>query len=540
MNALLKVLFISAVAVASSTAWPFTGTRSALIVGVSTYNSPSVPPLKGVPHDIANARAMARAMGIPDDRMTVLLDSQATKAAILVALERLASAMNEGGRAFIYFTGHGTRWYEPSAKGCREGLLAYDRRAITNEEIAQRIKRLGEMADKVVVVFDACHSDGVRGAGQPKTRSIAAGGLTPKFSPEVSGEAQVCDQVSNMLTRSLLAESTKLGALEENFVQITSARADEVSFDDPEKGGLATQGLTQCLLSSATDSDGSGAASIREIEVCAQRIVNEKLKPFPDLRPHHIRVIGNRNIVPVAVVRPPQASAQLVEAPPASIPPVQTPTPVAAPANPPPAPPSPPPLPVALIPVLPPASALPAQPAAAEPVIQPPAPTMASLATLKDIEQQRNPRRKVDVKLSRSELRIGKDPLQLTVTSSHAGHVYLVMLGSDGKSFYLLFPNGLDSDNRIAAGKPLSLPRPDWQLMARGPTGENHLLVLVADTPRDLTSWSTAPPSAAAPFTYSLTDLPGRTSLLEFLIGRGVTGTSESFGARLLSIKEVK
>ena len=69
-------------------------------------------------------------------------------------------------------------------------------------------------------------------------------------------------------------------------------------------------------------------------------------------------------------------------------------------------------------------------------------------------------------------MRIGRDQLQLSVTSSHAGHVYLLMLGSDRKSFYLLFPNGLDGDNRIQAGKPLALPRPDWALM------ENVLLWL--------------------------------------------------------------
>jgi hypothetical protein len=76
-------------------------------------------------------------------------------------------------------------------------------------------------------------------------------------------------------------------------------------------------------------------------------------------------------------------------------------------------------------------------------------------------------------------------------------------------------------------------------LMARGPEGENHLLVMVTDTPRDTKVLSTSAPNAAAPFTFALNDLEGRSALLDFFIGRGVTGTSESFGAQLLTIREV-
>lgn len=170
----------------------------------------------------------------------------------------------------------------------------------------------------------------------------------------------------------------------------------------------------------------------------------------------------------------------------------------------------------------------------------PPAePALASLATLRDIEQQRNPRRRVEVKLNTPAMRIGRDQLQLSVASSHSGHVYLLMLGSDRKSFYLLFPNGLDGDNRIQAGKALTLPRPDWALMARGPEGENHMLVMVTDTARDLKVLTPSPPNASAPFTFTLNDLQGRTGLQDFFIGRGITGSSESFGAQLLTIKEV-
>ncbi len=169
-------------------------------------------------------------------------------------------------------------------------------------------------------------------------------------------------------------------------------------------------------------------------------------------------------------------------------------------------------------------------------------PVLASLATLRVIAQQSNPRLKVEVALSRNRLKIGKDPLALTVKSSHNGDVHLVLLGSDRKSFYLLFPNGLDSDSRIQANQRLSLPPSDWKLVAQGPAGIDQLLVLVlvlvSGTPRDRKALPASLPDAAAPFSFSLNDLPSRAALIDFFAGRGVTGGSESYGAKLLSIQE--
>jgi hypothetical protein len=176
--------------------------------------------------------------------------------------------------------------------------------------------------------------------------------------------------------------------------------------------------------------------------------------------------------------------------------------------------------------------AVPVKPIAEEPLL-------ASLATLKDIEQQRNPRRQVDVQVAKRSLRIGRDLLELNIKSSHDGYVYLVLLGSDAKSFYVLYPNGLDQDNRIQAGKLLKLPNPDWQIKAAGPVGTDHILVMVSASPRKLDKLTLATPTAAEPFTFALNDLGGRSALINFLTGTGVDGRSETFGAKIVSVKEV-
>jgi hypothetical protein len=492
--------------------------RSALIIGVGEYGYSGVTPLVGVKHDMVSAAKIAAAMGIPESNVKYLRNSQATKTNILEALKQLGDTSGDGSRTFVYFSGHGTR--QSAGNECVEGLLTYEGSTISNQEFAGATQKIAKMSDKFITLVDACHSEGVV---PPKTRALIKDQLTPKFYMKSGTAADACSVISNYKTRSLLPEVTKLGALKENFVQVSSSRPDEVSFDEPDKGGLATQGIRDCLLSQAKDTNQSGAVTLEEVQQCAQRFVDGRLKNVPGIKPHHITVTGNRNLIPVQ--RPPTVVAL-------ATPPVEPPKPVVAPPTPPvivaaPAPAPQPPV----------TSATPIALPAPE-KIPPQEPLLASLATLKDIEQQRNPKRMVDVKVSKPVMKIGKDSLDLSIKSSHDGYIYMILLGSDAKSFYVLYPNGLDKNNAIKAGQTVRIPKPDWEVKAAGPEGTNNLLVMVSDSPRKLNTLTMAEPTAAEPFTYALNDIGGRSALINFLTNSD--GKSESFGAKLVAIKEVK
>lgn len=520
--------------------------RTALIIGLSEFANPSVPVLTGVPYDILSAKKIALKMGIPESNIRVLRDSQATKENILKELRLLGDSTDAGARSFVYFSGHGTRYNDDASGGCVEGLLSYDQQAITNAEFAKATQKLAGKADKSLVMIDACHSQGVV---PPKnsTRSMTNGNFVPKFFLEAKSSPNLCSQPSNQRTRSLVGEATKIGALQENFIQITSSRADEVSFDEPDKGGIATQALRDCMLGEAKDLNKSGAVSLDEIQQCAQAAVNKKLQNAVGITPHHITVSGTRNLIPVL------AQPVTVAATTASTPTNTTQTSVAVSTNNTVTAATAPlvsnlPITVATGPSKPTGStnSVPSTTSAPLQIAQTTgesvpndSPFTASLATLKDIEGQSNPKRKVDIKVSKSSLKIGKDSLDLAIRSSHDGYIQLVLVGSDAKSFYVLFPNGLDKDNRISAGQTVKVPKPDWQVKSSGPVGTNHLLVMVTDSPRKLDTLKMSEPTAAEPFTFSLNDLAGRSELLNFLIGKGVNGRSESFGAKIVSIKEV-
>ena len=566
-----------------SPVWSKGAYEHALLVGVSRYADPAITELTGVPHDIESARQIAAAMGIPPANISVLRDAQATKANIVAALRRIGAAGSDGGRVLLYFSGHGTRWADPVAKGCVEGLLTYDREVIVNREWAELTRTVSQRADQLIVMFDACHSQGVT-AG---TRSLG-GGMRPKFFMKAQEAGDLCSQPVNLRTRSLVQASHALGALNENVVHITSSRPNEVSFDEPGKGGLATQGVRDCLLGKAKDLDGSGAVSLAEVEHCAQQVVRDKLKPHAELIPHHVSVAGFRNLVPVPVSPPPATVAQAAPNRPTANPGpsaeqvraekerlareaaeraeaerqrqaleqaalqaqaderqrqreaerlrVERELAAAAEAE------------AAALQAAMAAQALasaapaaPTDPAApvATPAPTTPAPEVSARATLRDLEQQRDRRQKVGVRLDKPRLRIGQDFLNLQITAPHDGYVYLVMMGSDERSFYVLFPNGLDNNNRVRTGQTLRLPGPTWQLQAAGPAGTNELLVMVTRQPRALGGLQSDASGAGSPFVTAAADADGRQRLQRALLGQG-SAAANRFSAQRITVEEVQ
>lgn len=164
---------------------------------------------------------------------------------------------------------------------------------------------------------------------------------------------------------------------------------------------------------------------------------------------------------------------------------------------------------------------------------------LASTATLQDIYAMRNGRLKLEVDAP-AQLTIAKDALQFSVRSNTAGYLYAVMLGSDGRSFYLLLPNKLDGDNRIRANTTYRFPRPGWAIKAGGPEGVNHLLFVVSQSPRDPRVFVPAgSDEGGGVFTFAVTDLIARQRLIDFFVGRGVQGRNRQMAAAMVTIKEV-
>lgn len=106
--------------------------------------------------------------------------------------------------------------------------------------------------------------------------------------------------------------------------------------------------------------------------------------------------------------------------------------------------------------------------------------TPAAASRLQALLAQADPGWGVQLAASAATLRIGRDDLALTVTSTRAGYLTLLSAGSDGRTLGLLYPGQRDTLRQVAAGAPFLVPK-RWR--ARGPAGTNRIVAVVSETP---------------------------------------------------------
>ncbi len=104
------------------------------------------------------------------------------------------------------------------------------------------------------------------------------------------------------------------------------------------------------------------------------------------------------------------------------------------------------------------------------------------------IFEQRDRNHHVSVAVAQSQVEIGRDKVSFTVHSARAGYLYVLMVGTDRRNFWVLFPNQLDADNHVSAKGRLNLPRKTWELKVGGPPGTDHFVAVVSRNQRDFTA----------------------------------------------------
>lgn len=124
-------------------------------IGVNRFQSPDIPPLVNA---VADAAGLARALDGPSTRLTLLTDEQASRAAILAALDRLAAEAGPDDTAVIFLAGHGVpiegRYYFLPNDIAVKSRGAIQTRGISQDEIIAALGRL--RAWRAAVVLDTC------------------------------------------------------------------------------------------------------------------------------------------------------------------------------------------------------------------------------------------------------------------------------------------------------------------------------------------------------------------------------------------------
>jgi hypothetical protein len=179
----------------------------ALIVGIADYLHVTKlsAAVRNDARDIRDLLVDPRYCGYPPGHVTMLLDGDATRAAIIDALSGLAAHAKPTSGVLVYISSHGGRVVSGAVAGEYilpvDTVLASDQdlalTAISGDEFTTALKAIS--ARKVLVIFDCCHAGGI---GQPKDvpGSLIKAGLPDGYSSFVLPTA-----ANSLFTQHLLA-----------------------------------------------------------------------------------------------------------------------------------------------------------------------------------------------------------------------------------------------------------------------------------------------------------------------------------------------
>ena len=487
----------------------------ALILTLGTYANPDHN-LKGGARDAELAHDIALRMGVPAGNTVWLKNEQLTRSGLGQALKSLVARIARDDKVFIYFSGHGVQSNrvgtpgEP-ASGCSEALATYEGSVYYDADLRQDLDKLAAKASQVVMFNDSCFAGGTATKALASPTGNSAVDATSGNSPgpetakyytgpvnggsgasakagSASDPGYVCGRAVNEPASKLFRSFEGAGRSSQVFY-LAGAADNELGFSTPQ-GSLATLAWSACLKDPATDSDGSGLITGEELVTCANRYIKARHKGVQ-------RVTAQFNgQLPMSFARPDAA-------------------PPAAPGT----------------------AVTPAAPAAPGPSATPGAPSQRinPVAALRNIASGADPAYRVQLATASSQLRIRQDFLQFSVTSNRSGYLYVFQVGSDRKTFNLIFPNHRDQANAIQAGKPMQLPGERWRVRAAGPAGDTHLLAYVSPMPRQFKQGA----SDQSPFGSLGADDAGLKALYVETIGAR-PGTATRYGASpVVTIREV-
>lgn len=220
------------------------GRRHALLVGIDDYQQGGpggASRLSFAARDAASlGQALARRGGFASDAVTVLDDRNATRAAVLAALERLRAVVREEDSVVLFFSGHGSMGPGEDARP-HYYLVPWDGRlddlagtALMDQHLEELLGQLP--AREVVVILDACYS----GGGAAMIRGLSArSAVTPPARPPL--EATV------------------------GRVVISASRPEQPAYEDAQRGGGLLTSYVVEGLDGAADLDGDGRVTVLEL-----------------------------------------------------------------------------------------------------------------------------------------------------------------------------------------------------------------------------------------------------------------------------------
>ena len=292
MRSLLAFLLLALCAMAAQ------AEDRALLIGVGQYRDHAMGvDLPGIELDIGVMKEVAESLGFKPGATKVLLNQQATLAAVRQALQQwLVEGTSPTDRVLIYYSGHGTQlpdedgdeddgldeaWtLHDMAPAKRNGRATLDG-VLLDDELAETLARIPSR--QVLVLVDACHSGTSTRAGLGVLPRLGAKQAVGKFYQVPQAEA----------TPATVKRSVARG---NNHLAISAARDAEQSLAT-ERGSVFTMALREAIASRRE----AGEVSMRELWHEATTFIASRLDG--SLR-FHPQLDGNLAMADVTVPLP--------------------------------------------------------------------------------------------------------------------------------------------------------------------------------------------------------------------------------------------
>lgn len=227
-----------------------------LTVGIDKYREPGKN-LTGCVNDaVSFTAALQKHYGIPETAISQLADEQATKAAIVKAIEeKLITPAKAGDTLIFYYAGHGD--FTPDLDGDEddqvdEALIASDGDArnpgtwLTDDELARLFA--GAKTSNVLMVFDSCHSGTIHRTASGLAETRCAGFGNRRSVANTTGTPVKPDRFTSGLSRSA-PNHVILSACDaaEEANEIRGKDWDVLGKSGHKDGGLFTSALLEVL-----------------------------------------------------------------------------------------------------------------------------------------------------------------------------------------------------------------------------------------------------------------------------------------------------
>ncbi|THU80313.1 hypothetical protein K435DRAFT_972820 [Dendrothele bispora CBS 962.96] len=173
----------------------------ALVIGVNKYKDPGIEDLNGAVPDADNVQKfLTSELHVPEDRIVNLRDEQATREAMVNAIQNLADnpAISAQDPILVFYAGHGGEanaplgWQTSSGNKKIQMLIPHDfskhgskdyrGQGIFDITLSQLLTKIARnKSDNITVIFDSCHSGSGTRDDRDKTFAIRGVELPPNY-----------------------------------------------------------------------------------------------------------------------------------------------------------------------------------------------------------------------------------------------------------------------------------------------------------------------------------------------------------------------